>query len=378
MSNIEHGNRDAYQPPPGPPPLLSSTQLEDLSRNGYLSLELPSHVEQLYTVLSKQMTSFFALPTSQKQILFPSTGGTESGYTLLPEEKEYLTLRHRSYNSIPGPNSPYPRRASDISFSNPDPSSISEALESTASDLWTSSSKLLARILNDVSTNLGLRSPRSPQQSPFTPLLRNTSNMPSSLTDSTPSLLRLFNYFPTSIANSHAPEGETDKGDLITTKISQTVADPHRDLGLLTLCFGFGAGLEVWDRNNDSPKGGNDGISDRNDDDRNDANSRSDGGDWIPAAPVTLLVGDTLRILTTNRFRSGLHRVVVNPDGRLSIVFALRCNTDCTVELADFGGEGTVNSGALWDAIKRKRVNVNASKEVRAGQKARKEEDSNC
>ena len=86
---------------------------------------------------------------------------------------------------------------------------------------------------------------------------------------------------------------------------------------------------------------------------------------------ATLLIGDTLRILSRNRARAGLHRIEATEAGRGSIVFAPRATDRGAIDLAGFGGEGAIGARALWDRIRLKRVNVNAQRDARVEQRAK-------
>ncbi len=122
----------------------------------------------------------------------------------------------------------------------------------------------------------------------------------------------------------------------------QGVSDPHRDLGLLTLCVCRGRGLQVWQQ-----------------------------GGWQDAPAVTLVVGDTLRVLSSNRIPAGMHQVEATASGRSSIIFALRSSTRPVIDLAAFGGHGAIAARELWDAIRNRRVNVNMDKDARDKMRAR-------
>ncbi len=184
---------------------------------------------------------------------------------------------------------------------------------------WHDTAHLLHRILAAV----GVRLAMSPEA--WDSVVADGMNLPTTERESTPTLMRLFRYEP--------------RGG---------VADAHRDLGLLTLCVCRGRGLQVWERNDGQP-----------------------GETWRAAAPVTLLVGDTLRALSGNRVPAAMHRVEASEDGRASIVFALRASTRRSLNLAHFGGEGIIDTDALWNRILIGRVNINQQKDVRERMRAR-------
>jgi len=286
-----------HTPPPHPPPLLDQSQVEFLARNGYLHLDLPQALLDSTAELSTTLNEFFAQPESTKSASYPAGFGTELGYYHIPGEKEYLTLRSQA-----GLQAPFTE---------------------VAQTAWQCINSLLNRVLADISHGLDI---------PFSiwdPLVRGVRTMPSTIEESTPSMLRLFNYFP-----------------------KEGIAGAHRDNGLLTLCIGGSKGLQVWGQDSENSK-----------------------GSWMDVQGPTVLVGDTLRVLSFDRVKSGLHRVVGNESGRTSIVFALRTPLQCDVDLADFGAEEeeTVNMGQLWKAITASKVNVNAQKGIRDEQTKRRQ-----
>jgi isopenicillin N synthase-like dioxygenase len=172
-------------------------------------------------------------------------------------------------------------------------------------------------------------------------ILDGTLTMPAAEDQMTYTLLRLFRYFPT----------------------TGVVAEPHTDLGLLTLCVGDRGGLEVLDR----------------------TRSTDDHPVWIDAASeaqtqteqqtqtATILVGQTLKALSNETFNAGIHRVVGNPEGRHSVVFALRHSSRHDVDFGLFGGEGRVRASELWRFIEVGKVNINTVKKRRDAQRAGEE-----
>ena len=193
-------------------------------------------------------------------------------------------------------------------------------LEKLARSMWNIIAHLLHRVLVGISQMLEIR----PEA--WDPVLDGCLAMPLNDQDISPTLLRIFRY-------------EANSG----------IADRHTDSGLLTLCVGSKPGLQVWQK----------GIDEKN----------SNGGRWVDAEGPTLLVGRTLRLLSSNRIAAGLHRVVGNPAGRESIVFALRPSLRHRLDLSQFGGWGEVSASDLWSAVSKSRVNVNAMKHIRDQQK---------
>lgn len=315
LINQHNYNDSQVAPPPGPPPLLTVQHVKQLCSQGHLSVELPAHLGAQYTTLFAHADDFFALPTSAKKSQYPPAQGTELGYISLEGEKEYLTFRHLA--------------------------SPSTTFEEATKTLWHDTAAYLHRILCDVSNSLDIGSDA------WAPILDGCMTIPTSVEQSTPSLLRVFRYEP-------------DAG----------IADPHRDLGLLTLCVGSGRGLQTFT----DPVHSTEGTVFASEPQARGQGEGERGAEagWSDAQGATVLIGDTLRALCTARVNSGVHRVVGNPLGRNSIVFALRSSTRWPIDLTRFGGWGEVESQELWDAIRSSRVNVNARKDVRESQKAKR------
>lgn len=186
-------------------------------------------------------------------------------------------------------------------------------LEIRAAKVWQDTAAMLQRIMVDLAR--ALDGPADIWDS----LLDGCLTLPEKQEDITPSLLRLFRYFPGS-----------------------GFAAQHVDLGFLTLCVGDGRGLQVLNRLKN---------------------------EWIDAPGPTILVGETLRVLTCGMVQAGEHRVVENPNGRSSIVFALRPSLRNDIDLGNFGGEGVVPSRLFWDRIYNSKYNINATKEIRERQR---------
>lgn len=186
-----------------------------------------------------------------------------------------------------------------------------------AQQTWQASAALLCRILYDLSTAIGI-----PYEA-WTPLLDGCLQIPEGdVDDSLPSLLRVFKYMP-------------DKG----------FAGKHTDNGILTLCDGRDKGLQVW-------------VSTSG-----DAQSASQGF-WKDAEGPTVLVGDTLRVLSYSRIPAARHRVVKNEAGRNSIVFALRPSLRAAeLDLSPFGEPGnSVNPAWFYKQMHSRKKNINQRK----------------
>jgi isopenicillin N synthase-like dioxygenase len=274
-------------PPPEPPPILSVEEVKLLAKQGWIAMPSnPSLIEE-YTALSKSVATFFDKDREEKAKTYPKAEGTELGYYHVENEKEYVTLR---------------------STVHPD-----SDLEKRAANIWQDTAAILQRIMLDLAR--GLDGPVDIWDS----LLDGCLTLPEKQEDITPSLLRLFRYFPGS-----------------------GFAAQHVDLGFLTLCVGDSRGLQVLDRNTN---------------------------EWIDAPGPTILVGETLRVLTGGMMQAGEHRVVENSNGRSSIVFALRPSLRHDIDLGNFGGDGIVASKELWDKIYKSKFNINATKDVRERQR---------
>lgn len=279
-----------------------------LARQGWLSLDLPQTFIETVTDLFASSTNFFTMAGDQKLVTYPAKAGTEFGYYTVPEEKEYITFRCRIHSNT---------------SSQSDANSSLQKLEDTTAKVWRQAGALLFRILCDLTrwSNLDL--------SVWDDILDGTLIMPDAESQMTYTLLRLFQYLPTT-----------------------GVAEKHSDLGLLTMCVGNRSGLEVVDR-----------IA-----------STSEKLAWVcpstETRTATILIGSTLKALSNGIFNTGVHRVVGNPEGRNSVVFALRHSARHDVDFSLFGGEGRVDPHELWRTLKIGIVNINMVKDKREAQRA--------
>ena len=286
-----------FIPPPHPPPLLDADQVLHLARTGHLPLNLSPALQDCLHTLLELGHEFFKESTSSKETKYPTAQGTELGYYLVENEKAYLTLRHQ-YGGV-----------------------TTRALSLAASNFWITAASFLYRILSDLSTALDI------PISVWDPLLDGCLSMPASLAETTPTLLRLFDYLPGAGA-----------------------AEKHTDTGFLTLCIGTAPGLQVW-----SPL----------DSELQHSGTWSDVGNQ-----PTVLVGKTLQWLSSSRLRAGLHRVVPNAEGRRSVVLALRPSLrHPKLDLAPFGQPSIVDLVDIWKHIRGKVFNVNAQSNIRKQQK---------
>ncbi|KJR87690.1 uncharacterized protein SPSK_07562 [Sporothrix schenckii 1099-18] len=383
---------DFVPPPPRPPPLLPPASLHHLCAHGYIGLNLPHPLAQQYEQLLAASDAFFAQPLAAKLPYRPandkppghlgppsSPTNTERGYTHLDGEKEYLTLRKSMTHLPPG-------------------------IYDAAAPVWHDTAHLLHRILGDIGVYLGLgptawdgvvadslepgdgvyysdaviaaaeaehsdgkgegegKGKGNVDEDGDDEPVGDSPPKRHHPRDDPPTLLRLFRYEP-----------------------GGGGAEQHRDLGLLTICVCWGKGLQVKPQ----PPGP-----------LTPPQSAEDGGptlappsapppapDWVDAPQVTVMTGDTLRVLSSNRIPSAIHRVVVDPkeaaaaaeariggstvdtppsESRRSIVFALRATTVGDIALSDFGGFGSIGARELYDNIRKSRVNINADKDRRA------------
>ncbi|KIK61046.1 hypothetical protein GYMLUDRAFT_43145 [Collybiopsis luxurians FD-317 M1] len=139
--------------------------------------------------------SFFALPPSYKST-FETKSGSEEGWTCIPGEKEFITLR--STDNCP------------------------PELFSAVSEAWVQAGQVLNDTLARIAETLGL---------PPHSLTAYSEPCAEFRKERTATMLRLFRY-----------EGNEEK----------VVAEPHCDLGLLSFVMGDSPGLEVWNRHTGS------------------------------------------------------------------------------------------------------------------------------
>lgn len=345
---MENGHSSfAPPPPPGPPPLLSEQQLIHLARQGWLCIDLPDAVSQSVREVFQKAPTFFAAPSQHKAELYPSKQGTEFGYYPVENEKEYVTFRCHVHGSSDS-------RSATTTMTSATPSSTGQstttsngssstgqatvtsttpssslaaaiALESTIAQAWREAGLFLYRILCDISRASDL------DFSVWDDILDGTLTLPPSEDQVTYTLMRLFQYLPTT-----------------------GFAGEHTDLGILTLCVGDGAGLQVLDRHR----------------------STRDIPAWVDA-PVgvnkgTVLIGQTLRMLSSNTVNTGVHRVVGNPRGRSSVVYALRHSNRHNIDFGRFGSqEGLLTPAELWKKVQFGKVNINSVKEKREQMRAK-------
>ncbi|KAL8947771.1 MAG: hypothetical protein Q9222_005980, partial [Ikaeria aurantiellina] len=285
-----------YAPPSHPPPFLSALEIHSLATHGFLRLpNLPPILESSHQDLLSHLSEFFKQQASAKEHQFPAAQGTELGYYLVESEKEYLTFRHQQAD----PSIAHTNQTSQIT------ATTKAELQQASAHFWKFGAKLLHRVLCDLSSALCI-----PLEA-WDSLLDGCLTMPERKKDMTPSLLRLFKYEP-------------HKGG----------AERHIDTGLLTLCIGTGAGLQVWTPSHDG--------------------ASPEDGTWDDVGTTpTVLVGKTLQWLSANRVKSGIHRVVPNAQGRQSVVLAMRPSLrHPQLDLAPFGEPQVADLRQMWSQIK--------------------------
>ena len=228
--------------------------------------------------------------------------------------------------------------------------------------MWRESGALMQEMMQGIEQSLGM------PQCVFDNIVVPECTMPEGAADRAETLLRMFRYERRSetddIAAPHDVEA-SGKGRL--------VSEPHRDLGLLSLVVGASPGLEVFD---------------------------TTLGGWVPieqpphAGPgltATLLVGETLTILTNGRYAPGRHRVFVpsvasslsSADDswyRYSLVFALRPHRNAIISTPALTTPVTgayqyplidVRARVLFSTIARLHWNVNTERKARETQRLR-------
>jgi isopenicillin N synthase-like dioxygenase len=334
-----------YTPPPGPPPsrpaaprdprpdLLptpSKLDLQLLATRGWLSLDLNEHpdIRDTYNALFALSEQFFALPDGDAQkTAFAAPSGaqaSEEGYSRIPGEKQILTCR-----SVP--RSP-------------------EIVRDTVRAAWAASGALMQSAAKDIAHSLNL--PPDAYSTFVDPCVTFHE-------EKTPTLLRMFRY------DRPSPGSEPT-----------VVAQPHRDLGMLSLVIGHTPGLDVFEP----------------------ASPAHPNGRWLsveePTDPAgrgltaTLLGGQVLNFLTQGRYTPGVHRVSVRPADdtpfRFSLVFALRpapapMHTACfeSPQIGPFPPGAQLHGDSMasvFDRIMKSHWNINVTKDIREEQQRKFEE----
>jgi hypothetical protein len=189
----------AYPPPNHPLPLkdvaLPYVVPEDvscLSINGFTKVNPSDAFLAAVQDLLAASEAFFALPLEEKAH-YKGNMGSELGWSRIEGEKELITLRDL-------PTTP-------------------DLLKGPASTYWSLCGKMLNGLLGKIAESLNL---------PPEALTRFSAPCAALKEDKTATMLRLFRY-------------DSDQA-------FKVVAEPHADLGLLSLVVGDTPGLEVWER----------------------------------------------------------------------------------------------------------------------------------
>jgi len=266
-------DQQRYSPPPGPPPsalpplkpvelpLVLPEHRYNLAYHGWstVTFEENNEIYQSLQRLFAASKAFFDQPLEEKQ-KFLSKHGSEEGWSRIEGEKEFITLRQLGF--------------------------IPEVLKEPASVAWLNVGKLLNEMLGVIAESLEL------PPDTFTVFSEPCTKLDNEMRGT---LMRLFRY---------------------ETHETKVVAEPHNDLGLLSLVVGDTPGLETWNKYTRSffPI------------------ERSYSG---PAASV--LVGRQLQRFSNNRYVPGGHLVRSYPDYnhrkyRFSIVFVLRAHWPVVID----------------------------------------------
>ncbi|KAF2024081.1 hypothetical protein EK21DRAFT_79526 [Setomelanomma holmii] len=281
----------------------------------------PHPLQLAYEALFAASQAFFNLPDSEKN-QWKHKLGSEEGWSKITGEKEFVTLRSLEYcpNILRGPAKRY----------------------------WDLMGSCLDSSLGRISTSLDLT---NAEDQGLRQLVGPCKTMQAHDSDKTATMLRLFRY-----------EGWDPK----------VVAEPHCDLGLLSIVVGNVPGLEVWD-----------------------------GHGWFDVERqvekagmkgASLLVGRQLERLSNGRYGAGGHRVVSyglpkidqgqQEDGekryRFSIVFVLRAHEPVVIDSDALETNITgkwdeplkdVTAGEMYEKIRRAHYNINIDMQEREKQR---------
>lgn len=289
--------------------------------------DLDSNLYDAYTNLFDQSEAFFHLPeeVKMKHHIPARQQQSEEGFSVVAGEKSLITVRRTS--------------------------TTPEILLKATQDCWSASVNFLSDIMDQVSRSLGMETNR------FEDMIKPCSSLPEK--DRVATLVRMFRYI------------RPEKG-----KNAKIVAEPHRDLGLLTIVVGSSAGLEVFEPDPADSKNGGKWISIEEE--------QTMTGDLT----CTLLSGATLARLSNGLYTPGRHRVFVHPSTdeapspyRFSLVFALRAHLPVVVSsrmfttdvtgpyIHPFGEDREAKMGDIYQAISNAHFNINIDKSVREEQR---------
>jgi len=304
---------------PQPPSLKTANHVAN-PEEGALGIH---PLQQASAALFEASQQFFDLPSSEKQ-KWKTRLGSEEGWSSIPGEKEFITLRTLSYTP--------------------------DVLKEPAKRYWDLMGTYLDSCLGRISTSLGLPDHEDRGLRVFVGPCKSLGQEEE---HKTATMLRLFRY-----------EGWEEK----------VVAEPHADLGLLSIVVGDVPGLEVWNG------------------ERFVAIEKS-----YERPCATLLGGRQLERLSNFRYPAGGHRVVSYglpeakthsslplspttppPKYRHSIVFVLRAYEPAIVnsDLLESNITGKwqepvrdLTAGKMYEQIRNAHFNINTGLEEREKQK---------
>jgi hypothetical protein len=280
----------------------------------------PHPLQLAYESLFHASQAFFNLPNDQKN-QWKHKLGSEEGWSSIPGEKEFITLRSLEY--------------------------CPDVLREPAKRYWDLMGSYLESALGRIGTSLAMGDDELKR------FVRPCGSMQDTDALKTATMLRLFRY-----------EGWEPK----------IVAEPHADLGLLSVVVGNVPGLEVWD--------GHGWFDVEREVERSSMRGAS------------LLVGRQLEKLSNGRYNAGGHRVVSygapKPDAqqsssepqekryRFSIVFVLRAHGPVIIDSDALETRVTgkwkepmkgVTAGKLYEEIRGRHFNINIGVEEREKQR---------
>lgn len=323
---------------PSPLPLVLPQHQEALSNLGWTTITFPQppsnselvhdlpapgpHPLQVaYESLFAASQAFFDLPPEVKE-RWKHKLGSEEGWSSIPGEKEFITLRTLEY--------------------------CPDILCGPAKRYWDLMGAHLENTLGRIATSLDIPDPNNPTKG-LKKFVGPCNAMQDTDQQKTASMLRLFRY-----------EGGEAK----------LVAEPHADLGLLSVVVGDVPGLEVWD-----------------------------GASWFAVERevemsglqgASLLGGRQLERLSNGRYPAGGHRVVAYGDSdghrgcqkryRFSIVFVLRAHEPVLINSSDLETNITGRwpepakdeaAGELYAKIRAAHFNINIGIQEREQQRTK-------
>ena len=285
----------------------------------------PHPLQQAYESLFAASQAFFDQPDEDKT-RWKHKLGSEEGWSKIVGEKEFITLRTLEY--------------------------CPEVLRGPAERYWNLMGAHLSSTLGRISTSLGLP---DGEEEGLRQFVGSCGTMQSTDATKTATMLRLFRY-----------EGWEAK----------VVAEPHADLGLLSMVVGNIPGLEVWD-----------GLT-WFDVEREVERAGMKG--------ASMLAGRQLEQLSNGRYPAGGHRVVSyglpKPDSdnatighsngekkyRFSIVFVLRAHEPTIINSDELETDVTgkwaepirgVTSGKVYEQIRGRHYNINIDVQEREKQR---------